>query len=103
MHFLCISSADEKVKMVQKSKQSEMDECKKVVDGGKENKNENEKAALTANAEVRLQEERDENVTSDKDTMKSEVGTVEPASGKDGELCRNKEEIEGQKQEQGEE
>ncbi|KAM8894559.1 uncharacterized protein AB9W97_011111 isoform 2-T3 [Spinachia spinachia] len=93
-------TADGKLKMVQKSEQSEMDECKKVVDGGKENKNENEKVALAANTEVRLQEEQDENVKPEEETTKSMVETV---SGKDGELCRNKKEIGGQKQEQGDE
>ncbi|XP_037310715.2 mucin-2-like isoform X1 [Pungitius pungitius] len=96
-------TADEKLKMVQKTKQSEMNECKKVVDGGKENKNKDEIVALTANTEVMLQEEQDESVTPEEDIIKSEVGMVEPASGKDGELCRNKEEIDGQKQDQGEE
>jgi len=98
-----LSTANEKLEMVQESKQTEMDENKKVVDGGKESKNENKEPALTSSSEVMMKEVQEESVKPDEDTMKSEVGMAEPASGKDGELCRNKVEKEGQKQEEGEE
>ncbi|XP_031702404.1 cell wall protein DAN4-like [Anarrhichthys ocellatus] len=98
-----MGTADEKLEKVKKSKQTEMDESKKVVDGGKESKKENEKPALTSNSEVIIKEVQEESVKPEEDAIKSEVGMAEPASRKDGELCRNKGEIEGQKQGEGEE
>ncbi|XP_042351491.1 cell wall protein DAN4-like [Plectropomus leopardus] len=91
--------ADEELEMVQKSKQTEMDESKKV-DGEKESENENEKPALTPNSEVIMKEVQEESVKPEEDTMKSEVGTTEPASGKGGDLQSDKEVIEGPKQEE---
>ncbi|XP_068587273.1 uncharacterized protein [Cebidichthys violaceus] len=94
---------DEKLEKVKKNKKTEMDESKKAVGGGKKSKNENEKPALTSNSEVMIKEVQEESVKPEEDTLKSEVGMAEPASGKDGELCRNKGAIEGQKQGEGEE
>ncbi|XP_049420442.1 uncharacterized protein LOC125881352 isoform X1 [Epinephelus fuscoguttatus] len=88
-------TADDKLEMVHKSKQIEVDESKKVVDGGKESESENEKPALTSNSEVIMTE-----VKPEEDTVKAEVGMPEPASGKDGDLHSNKETTEGQKQEE---
>lgn len=90
-----LSTADDKLEMVHKSKQIEVDESKKVVDGGKESESENEKPALTSNSEVIMTE-----VKPEEDTVKAEVGMPEPASGKDGDLHSNKETTEGQKQEE---
>lgn len=73
--------------MVQKSKQTEADESKKGVDGGKESEKEKEKPALV-NSEVMRKEVQEESV-------KPEEEVAEPASGKDGEGV-----IEGQKQEE---
>ncbi|XP_068444703.1 uncharacterized protein [Clinocottus analis] len=92
---------DEKLEIVQKSKQAEIDENKKVADGGKESKNEKEKPPLTSNNEVIMKEVQDESVKPEENTIKSEV--AEPASGINDDLCRNKRGIEGQKQEEGEE
>ncbi|XP_054473129.1 mucin-2-like [Anoplopoma fimbria] len=94
-------TADEKLEMVQNSEQTEADESKKLVNGGKESKSENEKPALTSNSEVMMKEVQEESVKPEEDTMKTEVGMAEPASGKDGELFKNKVEIEGEKQEEG--
>lgn len=85
--------------MVQKSKQTETDESKKVVDGGKESENKNEKPALV-NSEVIRMKEQEESVKPEEDTMKTKVGVAEPASGKDGELHGDKGAMEGQKQEE---
>lgn len=84
--------------MVQKSEeQTEMDESKKVIDGGEKSENKNEKPALTSNSDVIMKEVLVESVKPEEDTMKSEV--AEPASGKDGDLCSDNGEIKGQKQE----
>ncbi|XP_044050727.1 flocculation protein FLO11-like isoform X2 [Siniperca chuatsi] len=85
----------EKFEMVQKSKQTVMNESKKDVDGGKESESENEKPALV-NSEV-IKEER---VKPEEDTVKTEVGMAEPASGKDGGLHGDEGVIEGQKQDE---
>ncbi len=79
-----LSAADE---MVQKSKQTETDESKKGVNGGKESENEKEKPA-PVNSEAMRKEVQEESV-------KPEEDVAEPASGKDGEGVK-----EGQKQEE---
>uniref|UniRef100_UPI0037E7B34F uncharacterized protein n=1 Tax=Semicossyphus pulcher TaxID=241346 RepID=UPI0037E7B34F len=87
-------TADEKIEMV-KSKETEMDESKMVVDGGKESENENEKHALV-NSEEMSEKVQEASVKPEDHTMKTEVGTAKPSSGKDGDEGL----IEGQKQEE---
>ncbi len=75
--------------MVQKSKQPETDECKTVVDGGKEGANEKDKQApIKTEVTTKVQEE---SVKPEDDAVKTEVGTAEAASRRV---------IEGQKQEE---
>ncbi|XP_031170025.2 serine-rich adhesin for platelets-like isoform X1 [Sander lucioperca] len=93
-------TADEELAMVLNSEQTEMDESKKVGNGGEKSENENEKPTLTSDSEVIIKEVQKESVKPELDTMKSEVGMAEPTSGKDDELCSDKGEMEGQKQEE---
>lgn len=86
--------------MVRNSEQTEMDESKKVGNGGEKSENENEKPTLTSDSEVIIKEVQKESVKPELDTMKSEVRMAEPASGKDDELCSDNGEMEGQKQEE---
>lgn len=80
--------------MVQKSKQTE---SKTVANGGKENENETEKPTLVS-SEVIRKEVQEESVKPEEDTVKTEVGMAEPASGKDGEVHSDEGATEGQKQ-----
>ncbi|KAA8595601.1 hypothetical protein FQN60_010892 [Etheostoma spectabile] len=93
-------TADEELAMVRNSEQTEMDESKKVGNSGEKNENENEKPALTSDSKVIIKEVQKESVKPELDTMKAEVGKAEPASGKEDELCSDKGEMEGQKQEE---
>ncbi|XP_034731788.1 nuclear pore complex protein DDB_G0274915-like isoform X2 [Etheostoma cragini] len=91
---------DEELAMVRNSEQTEMDESKKVGNSGEKNENGNEKPALTSDSKVLIKEVQKESVKPELDTMKAEVGMAEPASEKDDELCSDKGEMEGQKQEE---
>ncbi|CAJ1049163.1 mucin-5AC-like isoform X1 [Xyrichtys novacula] len=88
-------AAEEECEMVQQSKEPEADENETVVDSGKENQDENKKEALV-NSEVENEELQEAGVELEEDKMKTEVGTAEPASGKDVDEVL----IEGQKQEE---
>ncbi|XP_074474843.1 uncharacterized protein LOC141757860 isoform X1 [Sebastes fasciatus] len=94
--------AEEIDEELQKSKQTETNESEKAVDDGKVSENENEKPALTSNSEVITKDVQEESVKPEEDTMKSEEGAAEASSGRDDELCSDKGEIGGQKQEEGE-
>ncbi|XP_039984893.1 mucin-17-like isoform X2 [Xiphias gladius] len=82
---------DEELEMVQKSKQTEMDENEEVVNGRK--RSENEKPMLVSSEETR-KEVQEESVKAEKDTM------TESPSGKEGERCGDEGVVEGQKQEE---
>ncbi|XP_033972011.1 mucin-5AC-like [Trematomus bernacchii] len=86
------------LEMVQKSKQTETEECKTVVHNGKEGENENQEPALNSDSEVIIKEVQKESVKPEEDTMKSKV--EEPASGRDAELCSDKGEKEEEKQDE---
>nr|XP_019954359.1 PREDICTED: flocculation protein FLO11-like isoform X1 [Paralichthys olivaceus] len=75
--------ADEKVEMVQKSKQTEMDEEKEVVDGEKRH----EKPTLVSSEETR-KEVQEESEKAEEDAV------AEPLSGKEGEWCEVSDEVE---------
>lgn len=92
-----LSPADEELEMVQKRKQTETDERKKVPVGGKESENQNDKPALV-NRKVSRKEVQEESMKPEEDTLKTEV--AEPTSGKDGELYSDEGVIGGQKQEE---
>ena len=85
--------------MGQNSKQTETDESKKVVNGGKEGENEKDKPALV-NSEVIKKDVQEESVKPEEEAVQTEVGKAEPASGKDGELCSDEGVIKGQKQDE---
>ncbi|XP_041797152.1 flocculation protein FLO11-like [Chelmon rostratus] len=92
-------TADEALEMVQNIKQTDTDESKKVVDGGKESENGEDKPAPVS-SEVIKKELQEERVKPEEYEVKTEVGMAEPASGKDGELFSDEGVIEGQKQEE---
>lgn len=94
-----LSTADEALEMVQNIKQTDTDESKKVVDGGKESENGEDKPAPVS-SEVIKKELQEERVKPEEYEVKTEVGMAEPASGKDGELFSDEGVIEGQKQEE---
>lgn len=73
-----LSTANE---VVQKSKEADTDESKKVVGGEKERENENEKPVLD-NSEVIKKEAQEKNVKPEEDVVKTEV--AEPVLGRDG-------------------
>ncbi|XP_076583645.1 uncharacterized protein LOC143318975 isoform X2 [Chaetodon auriga] len=90
---------DEELEVVQKIKQTDTDDSKKVIDGGKESENEEEKPARV-NSKVIKEELQEESVKPEEDAVKTEVGMAEPASWKDGELFSDEGVIEGKKQEE---
>ncbi|XP_042266549.1 flocculation protein FLO11-like [Thunnus maccoyii] len=92
-------TADEELEVVQKSKQTEKNESKTVIDGEKESENYNEKPA-EVNSEVTKKVVQEESVKPEEVTVTTEVGTAQPASGKEGLLFSNEEAIKGQNQEE---
>lgn len=81
-------TGDEENEMVQKSKITEMDEKKEVVDCGK--KSDNKKPTL----KNELTGKQGQEVKAEDDTL------AEPASGKEGEQSTKERELEGQKREE---
>lgn len=92
-------TADEELEVVQKSKQTEKNESKTVIDGEKESENYNEKPA-EVNSEVTKKVVQEEGVKPEEVTVTTEVGTAQPASGKEGLLFSNEGAIKGQNQEE---
>ncbi|XP_044213580.1 mucin-5AC-like [Thunnus albacares] len=92
-------TADEELEVVQKSKQTEKNESKTVIDGEKESENYNEKPA-EVNSEVTKKVVQEESVKPEEVTVTTEVGTAQPASGKEGLLFSNEGAIKGQNQEE---
>lgn len=86
--FPLLPTADEELEMVQKSKQTEMNGIKGVVDGGK--KNDKPEPLISEETRKEMQEESEK---AEDDTM------AEPPSGKEGEWCSDDGVVEGQKQE----
>lgn len=68
--------------MIQQSKETEVDESEKVVDGGKESDDENEKKAVVI-SEVKSEEVQGGGVKPEEDFKETEVEMAEPSSGKD--------------------
>ncbi|KAM3625106.1 uncharacterized protein V6R79_006914 [Siganus canaliculatus] len=91
--------AEEKLDLIEKSKQTEMGESKKVEDGGKKGANEKDKPALASSEAIR-KEMQEEGVKPGEDTVKTDVETAEPASGKAVKLRSDEIVKEGQKQEE---
>lgn len=92
-------TADEELEVVQKSKQTEKNESKTVIDGEKESENYNEKPA-EVNSEVTKKVVQEESVKPEEVTVTTEVGMAQPASGKEGLLFSNEGAIKGQNQEE---
>lgn len=82
-------TADEKLEMVQTSKQIEMDENKEIVNG-EEKKSENEKPSLVTNEETRK----------DADAEEEDRMAETPPAGKEAERHSNEGVVDGEKQEE---
>lgn len=86
--YTTIPTAYEELKLIQNSGQAEKNEGKTVVDGGRTNCKD-EPAPVDSN--VTRKEMQEESVKPEEDTVAT-VGTVEPASGKEG-VLNSKEEV----------